>query len=282
MNTTHSPAYNANDCVLPETKTLLLEQKDHALFVTINRPDARNAMSLVMVHELMAVFEAIHESVEIRAVVLRGINGHFCAGGDIKDMAGARASANKSDTDPFYELNRAFGKMLVCANQIPQVLIAVTEGAVLGGGFGLVCISDVALSASTAKFGLPETGLGIPPAQIAPFVVSRIGLTQARRIALLGVRFDGVKAKELGIVHEVHTDTEALDSALDATLKSVKRCAPHANKMTKSLMLSVGKTPLDDLLDDAAKSFSKAVQGKEGQEGTFAFIQKRAPNWSAE
>jgi isohexenylglutaconyl-CoA hydratase len=158
----------------------------------------------------------------------------------------------------------------------------VTEGAVLGGGFGLVCISDVALSASSAKFGLPETGLGIPPAQIAPFVVSRIGLTQARRLALLGLRFDGNEAKQLGIVHEVHADTDALNAALEAVLRSVKRCAPRANRLTKSLILSVGQKPLDELLDNAAKSFSTAVQGAEGQEGTMAFIQKRAPNWSAD
>jgi isohexenylglutaconyl-CoA hydratase len=267
---------------LPKTETLLLEQQDHALFITLNRPKARNAMSLQMVHELMSVFEAIQDSLKIRAVILRGTGGHFCAGGDIKDMVGARAATSHSNSDPFYELNRAFGKMLKFANQIPQVLIVVTEGAVLGGGFGLVCISDVALSSSSAKFGLPETGLGIPPAQIAPFVVSRIGLTQARRLALLGVRFGGNEAKELGIVHEVHDDTEALNASLKSVLKSVKRCAPQANRITKSLMLSVGQTPLDELLDGAAKSFSNAVKGAEGQEGTMAFIQKRAPNWSVE
>jgi len=218
----------------------------------------------------------------IRAVVLRGTDGHFCAGGDIKDMAGARASAGKADSDPFFKLNREFGKMLTLANQLPQVLIVVTEGAVLGGGFGLVCISDIALSSSTAKFGLPETGLGIPPAQIAPFVVSRIGLTQARRLALLGVRFDGIEAKQLGIVHEVHEQTDQLNQALETVLQQVKRCAPQANRITKALVLSVGNEPLEALLDNAAKSFSDAVQGAEGQEGTMAFIQKRAPKWYAE
>lgn len=172
--------------------------------------------------------------------------------------------------------------MITFANQIPQVLIVVTEGAVLGGGFGLACISDVALSAGNAKFGLPETGLGIPPAQIAPFVVARIGLTQARRLALLGARFDGHEAMRLGIVHAAYDDTESLNKALDEVLQQVKRCAPQANKVTKKLILSVGELPLETLLDGAASSFSKAVQGAEGQEGTMAFIQKRLPSWSAE
>ncbi|KZZ33174.1 hypothetical protein A3756_19460 [Oleiphilus sp. HI0086] len=170
--------------------------------------------------------------------------------------------------------------MITYANQIPQVLIVVTEGAVLGGGFGLACISDVALTSSDAKFGLPETGLGIPPAQIAPFVVTRIGLTQARRLALLGSCFNGQEAKELGIVHEAHETSEALEEDLESVLSQVKRCAPDANRITKELILGVGKQPLEELLDSAAHSFSQAVQGKEGQEGTMAFVQKRLPSWA--
>lgn len=268
---------------LPDTETLKLEQNDHVLSITLNRPKARNAMSLQMVRELMAVFESVQSDASIRALVLRGNDGHFCAGGDIKDMANARMSATKElaeGNDPYYSLNREFGKMISYANQIPQVLVVVTEGAVLGGGFGLACISDVALSAADAQFGLPETGLGIPPAQIAPFVVQRIGLTQARRLALLGARFDGTEAKRLGIVHETHDTKESLEGALDTVLKQIKRCAPHANRVTKELILGVAPQNLEDLLDNAARSFSAAVQGAEGQEGTMAFMQKRLPKWA--
>ncbi|WP_369821217.1 enoyl-CoA hydratase/isomerase family protein, partial [Oleiphilus sp. HI0080] len=135
-------------------------------------------MSLRMVQELMSVFKAIENDETIRAVVMRGAEGHFCAGGDIKDMANARAamgSRAEGEEDPFYALNREFGRMITFANQIPQVLIVAAEGAVLGGGFGLVCISDLAICLESTQFGLPETSLGIPPAQIAPFVVTRIG-----------------------------------------------------------------------------------------------------------
>ena len=270
---------------LPETSTLLLTQEQHVVHITLNRPQARNAMSLQMVQELMAVLHSIQDEPTVRAVVIRGAEGHFCAGGDIKDMAGARMAggAKKADdVDPFYALNREFGRMITYANQLPQVLVVVTEGAVLGGGFGLACISDVALSAADAQFGLPETGLGIPPAQIAPFVVTRIGLTQARRLALLGARFDGQEAQRLGIVHEVHASKETLDAALEKVLAQIKRCAPHANRVTKALMLAVGHKPLEELLDGAAHDFSQAVQGPEGQEGTMAFMQKRKPGWAAE
>ncbi len=265
---------------LPDTTTLLLQAEGPFLHVTLNRPDCRNAMSLQMVRELMAVLDAVQGDARVRVLVLRGAEGHFCAGGDIKDMAGARAAAQQSAGDPYYELNREFGRLLVQAENVPQVLVAVTEGAVLGGGFGLCCISDVALSHADAQFGLPETTLGLPPAQIAPFVVKRIGLTAARRLALTGARFDGVAACALGIVHEVAADSDALNELLASTLRQIRKCAPGANAVTKQLMLNVGRVDLDELLDGAAHSFSAAVQGAEGVEGTMAFIGKRKPSWS--
>ena len=270
---------------LPQTEALILEQKDHALFITLNRPKCRNAMSLAMVNELMAVFEAIKDNIEIRAVVLRGAENHFCAGGDIKDMAGARtqiqAAIDDGKANPFAELNRQFGRMITQANQAPQVVIAVLEGAVLGGGFGLACVSDVAIAKQDAQFGLPETGLGIIPAQIAPFVVTRVGLTQARRLTLLGARFNGDEAYRLGIAHYVCDTNESLEQQLSDVLLQVKRCGPLANRATKELILNVGNTDMETLLDQAAVDFAAAVQSDEGSEGTMAFIQKRLPTWAS-
>ena len=266
----------------PATETLLIEQIDHALHITINRPKVRNAMSLQMVQELMSVFDSIKDNRAIRAVVIRGADGHFCAGGDIKDMSNARAALSKADenSDPFFTLNREFGRMITQVNHAPQVVIAVIEGAVLGGGFGLACVSDVAIAAESAKFGLPETGLGIIPAQIAPFVVTRIGLTQARRLALLGARFGGEEAARLGIVHYVCSSEDAINQQLEEVLSQIKRCAPEANAITKELILAVGNNDLELVLDNAAQSFSECVKSKEGQEGMMAFMQKRLPSWA--
>lgn len=266
---------------LPATETLQLREDGFVLHVTLNRPEARNAMSLQMTQELRAVFSAIEDSDSIRAVVLRGAGGHFCAGGDIKDMAGARMQAMQSGNDEAYaELNRAFGHMITQVDHAPQVVVAVLEGAVMGGGFGLACVSDVAIAHTDAKFALPETGLGVIPAQIAPFVVQRVGLTQARRLALIGARFDGAKALRIGIAHHVVADGAELDAVLAATLEQVKKCAPQATRATKALLHRVGKEPLEDLLDDAAKQFARAVAGAEGAEGTMAFMQKRPPKWA--
>ncbi|MBX9914214.1 MAG: enoyl-CoA hydratase/isomerase family protein [Pseudomonadaceae bacterium] len=261
---------------LPNCTTLLLNLEAGVLHVTLNRPDSRNAMSLAMVGELRAVLDSVQSELSVRALVLRGAGGHFCAGGDIKDMAGARAAGPEA----FRELNRAFGAMLEQAQHAPQVLVAVLEGAVLGGGFGLACVSDIAIAHANAKFGLPETTLGILPAQIAPFVVKRIGLTQARRLALTGARFNGNEAERLGVAHFCEVDSAALDARLSEVLGQIRLCAPQANAQTKALLLATETTPLSPLLDAAADQFAAAVTGAEGSEGTMAFMQKRAPNWA--
>jgi isohexenylglutaconyl-CoA hydratase len=261
---------------LPACQTLLLSLDASVLHITLNRPDSRNAMSLAMVSELRAVLESLRNDLNVRAIVLRGAGGHFCAGGDIKDMAGARAAGG----DAYRSLNRAFGSLLEEAQSAPQVLIAVLEGAVLGGGFGLACVSDIAICQQDAKFGLPETTLGILPAQIAPFVVRRIGLTQTRRLALTAARFNGSEAERLGLVHFSESDSEAIDVRLHQVLSQVRQCAPQANAQTKALLLAAETEALGPLLDRAAEQFAAAVTGAEGVEGTMAFMQKRAPKWA--
>jgi isohexenylglutaconyl-CoA hydratase len=272
---------------LPETETLLTAIRDGVLHVTLNRPERRNALSPRMVDEILAVFAALDAETELRAIVLRGAGGTFCAGADVKEMSAPRGktsqTAAQQPSDPKQaaaRANRLFGDVMSAVNGAPAPVIAVVEGSVMGGGFGLVCVSDVALALRDARFGLPETGLGLIPAQIAPFVVQRVGLTQARRLMLTGARFDGAEAARLGLVHQVCDDVAALDAALDAVLLQIRRCAPRANAATKRLVLgSIGRD-LESVLDEAAQVFATASIGDEAREGTLAFVEKRTPGWA--
>lgn len=251
--------------------TLLLEPHNGVLHITLNRPAHRNAMSLEMVNELRAVLAQLDG--QVRALVISGAGGHFCAGADVKDMVTAGGTAQ------LQALNRAFGALLQEVEAVPQVVIVVLQGAVLGGGFGLACVSDIAIADHQARFGLPETSLGLLPAQIAPFVVKRIGLTQARRLALTAARFDGLEAQRLGVVHFAESDAQALAQRLDEVLGQVLQCAPGANGRTKALLLASADEPLEAVLDRGAQWFAEAVTGMEGIEGTQAFVQKRKPGW---
>jgi isohexenylglutaconyl-CoA hydratase len=261
-------------------------QSGAVLHITLNRPEARNAMSLQMVEELqqaLAVAEAAAGTAQaVRVVVLRGAGGHFCAGADLKDMAGARMRAMQRDDgepDPIAGVNAAFGHLCAAYADTPLAVVALLEGTVMGGGFGLACVADVAIASDSATFRLPETSLGVVPAQIAPFLVERLGYSQAKRLAVTGGRLDAAAALALGLVHEA-TTAEGLASALDKTLADILACAPGALAATKALMRRARSTPAAELVTEAATIFSHAAQGPEGLEGMTAFIQKRKPQWA--
>ena len=266
---------------LPTCESLLLRRDDSRLYVTLNRPETRNALGGDMVGELLAVIDAIEDDRSIRTVILRGADGTFCAGGDIR---GFRASFEApkpagAEKDPIAINNRRFGDFLIRWNRLPQTVVAVIEGAAFGGGLGLACVNDVAIAKADTRFALSETGLGIPPAQIAPFVVQRLGLTTARRLMLTGARFDGRHAHQVGLVHFVCDDDAALDATLTEVLNGIGRCAPGANAATKDILHSLGEMPLTDVLDRAADHFADQMRGPEGREGVAAFLEKRRAAW---
>jgi isohexenylglutaconyl-CoA hydratase len=264
--------------VLPPSVTV--REDAGVLHVTLTRPDARNAMSLEMVEALRAVFTEAETQSELRVLVLRGSGGHFCAGADVKDLARARATASSDGKSPVAAVNAAFGELCEAFASLSLPTIAVLEGSVLGGGFGLACAADVALADESARFGLPETSLGVIPAQIAPFLVERLGYAEAKRLALLGGRIDAQEARALRLVHGVFAPGEALEAALAQHLDRLFACAPGATRETKRLFSRMRSVEPREHIPYAAEVFARAVSGPEGMEGTLAFMQKRVAAWN--
>lgn len=242
--------------------------------ITLNRPRVRNAMNFQMVDELIAAFEELSTLDDVRAVVVRGADGNFCAGGDLNELQGMILSENEQET----RLGR-LDTLLKAVNRSPKVVIAQVDGAALGAGFGLVCVADIAIASTTASFGLPEARLGIAPAIIAPYVIQRIGLTRTRLLMLTGVRFDGVSAHEYGLVHEV-CPAEILDQCVDAILTEVRECSPVALAVCKRLIWESVDHSTDNSLAFRAHLLNTLRQSSDGQEGMQAFRQKRPPRWA--
>ncbi|MFT5684078.1 MAG: isohexenylglutaconyl-CoA hydratase [Myxococcota bacterium] len=261
------------------SKTLIETLEDGALHLTLSRPHRRNAMNFAMVDDLLAALARVHADRGVRAIVLRGAEGHFCSGGDIKDMAAARGVPPGPDgRDPIAVANRRFGSLLQAFEEAPQPVIAVCEGAVMGGGFGLACVADVTFAVQGSRFRLPETGLGLTPAQVMPFIVRRIGLTQARRLAVTGADLDATQAAAIGLAHACIASDD-IEREVSQTLAAIRRCGPESVAATKALALSVGTLPLDALLDAAAEGFAAASRGPEAMAGMMAFISKTDPPW---
>ena len=206
-------------------ETVLLRRDGPTLHVTFNRPGQRNAINSQMGQELAAIVEQLPSDSATRVVVLRGADGNFCSGGDIKERR-AEAEDDVGASDPLMERNRRAGLLFRAFERLPQTTIAVVEGAAFGGGLGYACLADITIVARGARLGMPETSIGVAPAQIAPFVVRRIGLTRARQLALTAERSDGAKALEYGIAQYLGEDHE-IDRLLREVISRVLRCGPQ-------------------------------------------------------
>ncbi|MES2609845.1 MAG: enoyl-CoA hydratase-related protein [Pseudomonadota bacterium] len=247
---------------------------------TLNEPASRNALTDGMVDALLAACQRAQSDAALRGVVLRGAGGHFCAGGSLGGFA--RAIGQPLDAgvpDPLVPLNRRFGSLLQALCGLRQWLVIAVEGAALGGGLGLACCGDLVLADADAQFGAPEVTLGLVPAQIAPFVVRRLGPSAARRWLLSGARSGAVAAQQAGLVDEVIYG--AMDEAVQVAVQRLATAAPQAIAATKHLLAQVHSAlPLPALLDDAAHLFARVLRGPEAPQGLAAFTARKAPPWS--
>jgi isohexenylglutaconyl-CoA hydratase len=257
---------------VPTFETLAVTITPPFAQVTLNRPEVKNAMNSQMVLDLIAAFEALRANREVRAVVLSGAGGTFCAGGDIKELAAVMGGGMDEHAG-------LLDRLLRLVNQAPQVVIAKVEGAAMGGGFGLVCVADIAVASADAKMGMPEVRLGIVPALISPHVIQRIGLTRARELMLTGRRFGGEEAKSYGVVQAVCPPDE-LDAKVNAILDEIRLCSPAALAACKQLIFTVMDQALDASVNYRANLLTDLRHSEEGMEGMMAFAQKRPPKWA--
>lgn len=260
---------------------ILLRRRQNVLFATLNRPDTRHALAPEVVAELARVLDLAENDGAVRALVLRGSRGFFCAGGNVGNFQSRLDAEATPGDDPVAARNREFGRFMQRLAALPVPVLAAVEGAAMGGGMGLACAADIVLATRDAHFALSETSLGIIPAQIAPFVVARVGQRVARRLGLGGERVSGDAALQLGLVDELARDGAHLDELLALWLGRICACAPHANRALKPLLQRCGEQSDATLLDDAARAFAACMRD-EGAEGIAAFREKRAAAWRRE
>jgi len=262
---------------VPRTKQIDLRLDADVMHITLSRPEIRNAISAEMLSELADAFSTL-DDVGARAVVLRGAGGNFCAGGDLKEMSSLLKQVQDNDRAGIARHNALAGNLFHTINNAPQAVIAVLEGAVIGGGIGLACAADIAIALRSARFGLPETGLGLVPAQIAPFLRRRVGESQARLLAVTGGQIDAETAERIGLVHYLVDDEKELQCTLAEALRKINDCAPEALAVAKQLMFEPGS--LESVKPERLGIvFARAMSSAEAAEGIAAFLEKRKPKW---
>jgi len=243
-------------------------------YVTLNRPDVRNAFNDAVIAELHRWADGAAGDTGLRVVVLAGAGKVFCAGADaawMAAMAGYSREQNEADA-------RRTTAMLRALNTLPVGVVGRIQGAALGGGAGLAAICDIVVAEEQAVFGFTESKLGIVPAMISPFVLAKIGVSAARELFLTGMRFDARRARDIGLVHAVVPAAD-LDATVQRYVAELLSAAPSAVATAKALIPRVtGRLP-EDVAELTATTIAAQRASAEGQDGLRAFLEKRSPGW---
>ena len=260
---------------VPAFETLLLSVDARGVAtLTLNRPATHNALNATLIAELKRAADWLTGQSSLRAVVLTGVGASFCAGGDLGWMQQNMKKSRAERVAESFEL----ALMLRALNELPMPLIGRINGPAYGGGVGMISVCDVSVAVDTGVYCLTEVRLGLLPANIAPYVVARMGEANARRTFLTAKRMNAAEARRLGLVSEV-VGAEQLDAAVERELADLLQCAPGAVAATKKLVSYVDSHDLPTSMIYAADKLADAWETEEGREGIAAFFARRAPAW---
>jgi methylglutaconyl-CoA hydratase len=254
--------------------TTRYEDQPGVLRVTLTRPDVRNAFDEEVIAAMTSVARDAAKDPTLRAIVLSGEGPVFCAGADLGWMMKAVAYSHQDNLRDAEDLAR----MLEALDTLPVPLISRVHGAALGGGVGLVAVSDIVVAAESAVFAFSEAKLGIIPAVISPYVIDKIGISAARELFVTAARFPASRAREIGLVHAVVPDA-SLDDAVDGYVREILTSAPSAIDAAKRLIRDVAELRPDEVIGLTTSRIAEQRTSPDGQEGMRAFLEKRNPRW---
>ncbi len=263
----------------PTTSTIELENlREEWLTIWLNRPDFKNALSEEMIGELSEVLIILQKDREIRGVTFRGRGGFFCSGGDLKDFKKLAQEGGKG-RGMAHSMSMGAGGFFKLVHTLPQITISVVEGAAMAGGFGFACATDFILAKEEAKMGLTEVLIGLTPAQIAPYIIQRVGFQKTRQLMLLARVIKGEDAFKMGLVDFISKNEKEMKDQIEDIKESVFKGGPNALRSTKKIIEAVRILEKEKLISFAADLFADCLVSNEGQEGYNSFFEKRKPHW---
>jgi 2-(1,2-epoxy-1,2-dihydrophenyl)acetyl-CoA isomerase len=257
-------------------QTLLVEKDGAVVTVTLNRPEARNALDLVMRRELVTALDDIEADPSARVLVLTGAGGHFCAGGDVKSMQSGQATQTPAGGRArVVALNRLVLRLV----DFPRPVIAMVDGFAVGAGCNLALCCDLIVASDRAKFGEVFARIGLVPDGGGSWLVSRmVGLARAKELIFTAEIIEAAEAARIGLVNRVVPARE-LAATTRALAARIAQGPPAALAMAKHMVNRAASTDLATALDVEAFSQAIASTSAEHREGLAAFFEKRPPKF---
>lgn len=243
--------------------------------ITLNRPAQRNSWNMETVDTLTRMIEGLALDDAIRALIFTGAGTAFSAGGDLNWMTSVLEDPDTAGRESALKIYH----LLETIDRFPRPVIARVNGAAFGGGFGLICVADIAIASTRATFGLSEVRLGIVPGSISPFVLRRLGAATTRSYCLTGACITAQDALHIGLVQRI-VEPELLDATVAEVIADILRSSPHALAATKRLFRELDASPARDWRQIGVDAITVAWKDPDAKEGISAFLEKRRPAWS--
>lgn len=242
--------------------------------IILNRPEIHNAFNDQLISELTSEFIKLDQDINVRIITITGAGKSFCAGADLnwmKSMVNYDMDENIADSQKLYQ-------MFNVINKVGKPVLAKVNGHALGGGVGLLAVSDFVLASDHLKLGFTEVKLGLIPAVISPFCIAKIGESNARAWFLSGNTFSSLEGQRMGLVHKV-VSKEDLDIEFKNLVDSFLQAGPEAAKEAKSLISNVMEKTSSEMKNYTSTMIASRRVSKEGQEGMSALLEKRKAKW---
>jgi isohexenylglutaconyl-CoA hydratase len=245
--------------------------------IWFNQPEMRNPMSDAMVAETIDALAHAATDRSIRGITLRGRGKVFSAGGNLKQFADDFQASG--DRAPVLTMSRGAAAILDAVANQPQLTVAMVHGAAVAGGLGIVCACDYVIAHETTKFTLTETMIGLTPAQIAPFVINKLGYNTAKRLMLTAAILRGHEAHELGLIDKLCTGQMMMNAEEIKLRQQMLKTAPGAVASLKQLLRELPGKSRQEQINLAADNFTDCLLSDEAVEGIASFFEKRQPSW---
>jgi methylglutaconyl-CoA hydratase len=249
----------------------LYEVRDGAAWITLNRPEVRNALSGTLITEAFDHLAVAQADDDVRCVVLTGAGKGFCSGADLKNPPGTAVEGGRAVPYP---------ELLTAIWESPKPVIAAINGPAFAGGLGLVAASDIVITAEEAKFSFSEVRIGVIPAIIAVVCLRKLGPHHGMRLFVTGDRFDGRQAVEYGLAHRAVPAADLAD-AVAQEIDMISRGGPIAVVECKKLVRAIPDLSMEEGFELTAGWSRRMFLSEEGAEGMAAFREKRDAAWIA-
>lgn len=254
---------------------VLYEVSERIAYITLNRPDKRNALNDEMVEALYAAFCRAEEDEQAKVVVLRARGKAFCAGADLAYLQQLQKNSYEENLADSSRLKALFHKIYT----LKKTVIAQVQGHAIAGGCGLATVCDVTFSVPEAKFGYTEVKIGFIPAIVSLFLLRKIGEGRAKELLLSGRLIDAQEALALGLVHRV-VEADRLETEVKAyALQLCTQNSASSMELTKRMIAEIQERTLEQGLQYAAQMNAMARETDDCRRGIAAFLEKNPLEW---